>query len=156
MTRLAILVAALRRRPWQVSAGCLAAGLAVGPRAPLLLAALCLVVPLVTPSTAAAAAAIVALAAGMFVADARLAALGSNALGPRIGHAVRADLTLQETPRATAFGWRVLASLGEDRVLVRGRGPTPAMSAGDVAAVFGSLRAPGSRDAWLLGRHVAA
>ncbi len=155
MTRLDAIGAALRRRPWQVFVGCLAAGLAAGPRVPLLLVALCLVVPLVTPSTAAAAAAILALAAGFVVAELRLAALGHNALGPRIGHAVRADLTLQETPRASAFGWRVFAKLGDDRVLVRGRGPTPSMSAGDVAAVFGSLRAPGHHDAWLVGRHVA-
>ncbi len=156
MRRLAILVAALRRRPWQLSTGCLAAGLAVGPRSPFLLLLLCLLVPLATSTAGTAAAAIVALALGAVVADARLAALGRNALGPRVGHAVRADLTLQETPRSSAFGWRVVARLGDDRVLVRGRGPTPTMTAGDIAAVHGSLRALGPRDGWLVPRHVAA
>ncbi len=142
------------RDPSTSGPSALALGLAAGPRAPVVLLVALVVIPLVSAGPAAALAALVALACGAGVAQARLAVLDRSSLETRAGHAVDARAVALETPRATAFGWRAIASLGGERVLLRGSGPAPPLSTGDLAQVRGGLRGLGPHDGWLRTRHV--
>ena len=156
MTTVARAIADARARPVHVVTAACVAGLAAGPRAPQLLVAAIVVVPLVCPGPLAALAALAALAGGAGLAHARLAALEHSSLTPRIGHAVRARVVVLETPRAIRGGWRATSSLAGARVLLRGGGGTPHLATGDLAAITGGLRPPGPRDDWLRTRHVGA
>ena len=156
MTGLGTLVEDVRARPVHVATAALALGLAAGPRAPAVLLVALIVLPLAAGGPLAALAALAALVGGAGIAQARLAELDHSPLAPRLGHAIRTRAVTLETPRATQFGWRAIASLGGEHVLLRGSGPAPPLSAGDVAQITGGLRALGPRDGWLRTRHVHA
>jgi competence protein ComEC len=146
---------ALARPATTVLAAALA-GLLLGPAGALALVPALAAAGLVagTPQRCALLLCTIVVAGG--VAHARTAALDRSALGPRMGHAVRASVPLLDTPRATAFGWRATALLRRERVLLQGAGRTPAFTEGEIVAVAGVLRAPGPREAWLRPRGMHA
>jgi len=125
------------------------AGLLLGPVGALALIPAVAAVALVAGTPQRGALLLCALVAAGGFAHARTVALDRSALGPRIGHAVRADVPLLDAPRATAFGWRATAALGGEHVLLEVQGRAPAWPEGAIVAVAGALRAPGPRDGWL-------
>ncbi len=96
------------------------------------------------------------LLAGMLLADVRGAALQHTTLGPRLGHDLRAQVVLLDTPRATRFGWRASAGFAGERVLLQGDGRAPAFPAGRVLDVRGVLRAPRPSEDWLRPKRLHA
>ncbi len=158
----------LRAHPWHTVLAALTIGLAAGPRVPaLVLVAAALLAAAAASGNAHAVACVVALCAGAAFADARLAALDRGLAAPPAGHGETPGVmgtgahaetilaTVLESPRATTFGWRVLARAGGRTLLVRGRGVTPTWSAGEEIRATGRLRPLGERDAWLRPRHVS-
>ncbi len=151
---------ALRAHPRHLLAGGLAVGLAIGWRSPLLLGALLLAAAVLAAAAQFGArlllALVVALISGALLADARLSALNSSQLSGLIGHAVRAEVTFTQAPRVSKFGWSALARLRGEPVLIRGSERAPQLAVGEIANVFGSLRALGEDDGWLAAQHVRA
>ncbi len=125
------------------------AGLVLGPRGELALAPAALAVGALSTSPRRAAVLLPALLAAATFAHARTAALDHSQLGPRLGHVVRVDSALLESPRTAARGWRASVMVAGERVLLLSAGRAPAAAAGDVVAVRGALRAPGPREDWL-------
>lgn len=151
---------ALRGHPRHLLAAGLAVGLAIGWRAPLLLAALLVAAAGLTITAQLGArllfALVLALICGALLADARLSALGASQLSGMIGHAVRGEVTFTQAPRASEFGWSALARLRGEPVLVRGSERAPQLAVGEIANVFGSLRPLAEDDGWLAAQHVRA
>ena len=155
--RLGHVRATIADRPWHLALSACVVGLVAGPRAPLLVLAAAAMLPLLARRPVAALAALAALFGGALLADGRLRALDTTALGPSAGHVIAADTTLLETPRAEAHGtWRAMVLLHGERVLLRSRTAPLALSAGDGAAVHGVLRRLGPPDRWLRTRHARA
>ncbi len=94
--------------PRHVALAAIVAGLLAGPRSPAALAAGAFVV-LLAHDALLAIAALVALLAGAWASDARLAALDRTALQPLLGQEVTVRATLLEHPRTRTFGVRVAA-----------------------------------------------
>ncbi len=136
-------------RPATALLAAVLAGLVLGPLGALAILPAVPAAGFVAGTPQRAALLLCALVAAGGFAHARTAALDQSRLGPRIGHAVRAEVPLLDTPRATAFGWRATAALAGERVLLQGPGRAPAWTAGEIVAVAGALRAPGPRDGWL-------
>ena len=142
--------------PATVLLGVLATGLVLGPGAELGLIPAAILIGLLCGTPGRAALLLPALVAAAGFGQARTTALDHSALGPRIGHALRADVPLLESPRATAYGWRAAVRLSGERVLLEGPGPAPGRAAGDIVAVAGALRAPGPHDGWLRPKGIHA
>ena len=151
------MIGALRARPLHVGLAAFVAGLALGPRWPLI--GLLVLAPVLARRMIVVLALAAALLGGAAVADARLAALDRSSLGPTIGHAVSVRVTLLEAPRVRAFGGReAIVGLGRERVLVRvSRGVAwPSGAVGSELGVSGGLQSLGSADGWLRSRNVHA
>lgn len=132
------------------------AGLVTGPLggvAPVLAAVLA---GAATRTPRMAALLLAGLVAGVLVGQARAAALERTTLGPHLGHDLRAEAELLETPRATRFGWRAAIALGGDRVLLQGDGEPPPLAAGRLLEVRGLLREPRAHEDWLRSRRLHA
>ena len=100
-----------------------------------------------------------AVIAGALVGHARIAALDHTRLGPQLGHALRADVTLLEAPRRRAFGVRAaVVRLHGERTLLRAgsRVRWPAAAVGAELRVRGVLTRLRRHDAWLARRGVHA
>jgi competence protein ComEC len=159
LTRAWALVHRLRGRPWHVGMAAFVAGLIAGPRAPVGVIGIALVVPVLASRTAVRVALLVAVLAGAVVAQGRLAAVDATHLTPRLGHAVHARVVLLETPRRRAFGTRVATvRLAGERVLLRaGRGVRwPTQRVGSVLAVRGGLESLPEHESFLRLRGVHA
>ena len=87
----------------------LVAGLLLGPRWPLALAAAVVTAVLLVRDATVALGAIAALLLGAAIADARLAVLDRTALAPLLGQTVDVRATLLEHPRARSFGTHTAA-----------------------------------------------
>jgi len=151
------MIGALRARPLHVGLAAFVAGLALGPRWPLI--GLLVLAPVLARRMIVVLALAAALLGGGAVADARLAALDRSSLGPMIGHAVSVRVTLLEAPRVRAFGGReATVGLGAERVLVRASlgVPWPSGAVGSELGVSGGLQSLGSADGWLRSRNVHA
>src|ERR671934_155151 len=117
---LIVVVLAVRARPWHAGMAAFVARLIAGPRAPICVLIVALVVPALASRTAARIALPIAVLAGGVVAQARIEVLDATHLTGRIGHAVDARVVLLETPRLQSFGTRVATvRLDGERVLVR-------------------------------------
>jgi competence protein ComEC len=151
---------ALRGHPRHLLAGALVAGLGIGWRSPLALAAVLLATAGLAVATRFGAPLLLALVAavvlGALFADARLSTLDRTQLTGLIGHAVRGEVVFTQAPRAGSFGWSALGRLRGEPVLVRGNDRPPQLAAGEIATVFGSLRPLGEGDGWLAAQHVRA
>jgi competence protein ComEC len=150
---------ALRARPWHTGTAALVAGLLLGPRAPLAVAPAALAAPLFASRAAVRLALTGAVVAGALIAQARLEAIDTTRLTPRIGHAVHARVLLLDAPRARAFGVReATARLDGERVLLRaGRGVHwPTERVGAVLAARGGLESLPASEAWQRARGVHA
>jgi competence protein ComEC len=135
------------------------AGLLAGPRAPVCV----LVVAVLVPALASCASVRVALPAvvlaGAVVAQARLAVVDATHLKARIGHAVSGHIVLLETPRPHAFGTRVATvRFAGERVLLRaGRGVRwPTQRVGAILGVRGGLEPLPQHESFLRVRGVHA
>jgi hypothetical protein len=134
----------------------LVAGLLMGPRWALALAATALLALALARTTGVALGALAALVAGAGFADARLGALDRSALAPLLDRTVNVRATLLEHPRTRRFGTRVVAArlLSQpgrgERVLIRVpsrvRWPTSA-GPGSELILRGRLTALGLHDA---------
>lgn len=147
---------AVAGRPGTAVLAGLLAGLVAGPRSTAALLVAAVLVGIVARTPRAGALLLVALVAGTLIAGARGAALDRTALAPRMGHDLPARIVLLDTPRATRFGWRATAGLGEERVLLQGRGRPPRLVTGRALDVHGVLRSPGPGEAWLRPKRVHA
>jgi len=143
-------------RPATVLLGVIVAGLLLGPAGPLALVPAVAAAGLLAGSPGRAALLLTVLVAAVGFGAARTAALDRSALGPRLGHALRADVPLLDAPRATAFGWRAAAGLAGERVLLAGPGRVPPWPEGEIVGVAGALRAPGPREGWLRAKGMHA
>jgi competence protein ComEC len=154
----------LRARPRHLVLGALVAGMLTAPLAPR--------VVLLAAGTAAvlggrrglALAAAVAVLAGAFGAQARLAALDRTALPPLFGATVTARAVLLEQPRPARYGATALAQLrtgagAGERVLLRigRRVAWPPVATGAIVAVRGRLGPLGPFESYqrLRGAHAA-
>ena len=146
----------VEQRPATALLAALLAGLLCGPAGVGAQALAALGAGAVSRTPRAAGLLLLAVLAGALTAGARGAALERTALGPRLGHDLRAAAVLDETPRATRRGWRAGAELAGERVLLQGTGGPPRLETGRVLAVAGVLRAPRSGEDWLRVRHVHA
>ncbi len=137
-----------------------ALGLAVGWRSglilALLLAAVLLAAVICPKLTVAAACAAAALLLGVGLANARLSALDDSRLAALVGHAVAAPVSFRQAPRAGPYGWSAAATLYGAPVLLRGSGPPPPITIGQIARGEGSLRPLGPNDGWLASQHIGA
>ncbi len=149
---------ASHRRHVALAAAALA--LAVGWRSGLILALLLaatLLAALLCPKlTVAAACAAAALLLGVGLANARLSALDDSRLAALVGHAVAAPVSFTQAPRAGPYGWSAAATLYGAPVLLRGSGPPPPITIGQIARGEGSLRPLGPNDGWLASQHIGA
>ena len=148
--------AAVAARPATALLVALLAGLVAGPRGAGALVAVVVAAGLASRTPRVAALLLGAVIAGALVAGARGAALDRTALGPRLGHDAAVHVVLLDTPRATRTGWRAAAGLGDERVLLQGRGRPPGLAAGRMLDVRGLLRAPGRGEAWLRPKRLHA
>jgi competence protein ComEC len=158
-TRVAAWLHAVRARPWHAGVAALAAGLATGPRSGIAVAAAAVIASLLGRRGAVRLGLVVLVLAGATFAHARVQAQDATRLGPRIGHAVRAEVVLLEAPRERSFGARVATvGLEGERVLLRARRDVrwPVAPIGAVLAVRGGLEALPEREAWLRARGVHA
>jgi competence protein ComEC len=157
--RARVIVAEIRARPWHMGLAALSVGLALGPRVPLAVVGAAVVVPLVAPRVAIRVVLVIALLAGAVLGQARLQAIDSTRLGPRIGHAVVGRAVLLEPPRRRPYGARVatVRLLGE-RVLLRAARQVrwPSERVGSVLFVRGGLERLPDYESWLRGRGVHA
>jgi competence protein ComEC len=152
-------LAELRARPLHLGLAALVTGLVASPRAPLVVFAALLVIPVLAGRTLAALGAAAALLSGAVLADTRLGALDATRLGERLGHATRAYVTLLDAPRARPAGGRMaVVRLGRERVLLRTDAGVawPPARVGQELWVAGVLRAPGRSEDWLRARNVHA
>jgi competence protein ComEC len=151
--------------PRHVLLAAVVAGLLLGPRWPLSLAAAALVAVVLARDALLALVAIAGLVAGAAIAEARLAALDRTALTPLIGRPVDVRATLLEHPRERSFGTRVApVRLGSgpgrgERVVLRApahvRWPA-ASEPGVELAIHGGLAALGPFDAYERRRNAHA
>jgi competence protein ComEC len=135
-------LADVRARPWHVALGAVVVGMLAGPRAPVALLVVAVLLPALASRGAVRIALVAALLTGALVGQARLHAIDATRLGPRIGHAVSSRVVLLETPRHRPFGTRVATvRLDGERVLLRAqRGVRwPTERVGSVLAVRGGL-----------------
>jgi competence protein ComEC len=149
----------VRPRPAHTAAAGAAAGLALGPRWPIVALAVALTLPLVARTWMLRGAVAAVVIAGAFVGSARLHATQRTALGPDLGHALRGRATLLEAPRRRAFGVRVaVVRLRGEAVLLRAsRGVRwPRAEVGAVLAVRGGLEALPARESSYAARGVHA
>lgn len=131
-----------REHPWHMAIAAVVAGLAVGPRAPLVVLVLAIALPLLGARTRTRVALVAALLGAGIVGQARMHARDASALGPRLGHVVTGRVVLLETPRRRAFGARAaIVGLDRERVLMRaGRAVRwPNQRVGAILAVRGLL-----------------
>jgi competence protein ComEC len=153
------------RHPRHVLLAAVVAGLLLGPRWPLSVAAAALVAVVLTGRGLLALGAVAALLAGASIAEARLAALDRTALAALLGRASDVRATLLEHPRERSFGTRVAAirlasgpGRGE-RVLLRAsahvRWPAPS-EPGVELAIHGRFAALGAFDAYERRRNAHA
>ncbi len=149
----------MRPRPAHAAAACAAAGLALGPRWPLAVVALALVVPLLAGRAGLAAGLVAVLLGAAALGTARAHQLDHSALAPDLGHALHARMTLLEPPRRRMFGVRVAtARLRGEQVLLRaGAGVRwPAADVGAELDVRGGLERLPAREASYASRGVHA
>jgi competence protein ComEC len=159
VSRARVLIQAVRARPWHAGMAAFVAGLIAGPRAPICVVIIALVVPALASRTAARIALPIAVLAGGVVAQARIEALDATHLTGRIGHAVDARVILLETPRTQSFGTRVATvRLEGERVLLRASRTVrlPTQRVGAVLAVRGGLEPLPDRESFLRARGVHA
>jgi competence protein ComEC len=143
---------ATRERPRHAALALLVVALAAGPHVSggvLLAAAVAAAVlaSAVKPGARALGALLAAalLLTGALVGGARAAALERSALAPALNHAVREHVVVHDAPRPDAYGgWSSVVRLGEDPVLLLGRGPRPDVAIGDGLHVRGVLEPPGT------------
>ncbi len=144
----------------------LTAGLLAGPRWPLAVLALAVLVPALASRPPVALGAVALLLLGAVAADARLAALDRSGLGPLLDSTVRVRATLLDHPRTRAFGTRVAPvrlrsgpGRGERvllRVPARVRWPPGAAVPGREIAATGRLERLGAYDAYERRRNAHA
>jgi competence protein ComEC len=153
------IVAELRARPWHVALGALVVGLAAGPRIPVVVVVVAVVLPALASRPALRVVFVVAVLGGALFGQARLQAIDATRLGPRIGHAVSARVVLLETPRRRPYGIRVATvRLFGERVLLRAgrRVRWPTERVGSILAVSGGLETLPAFEGWLRARGVHA
>jgi competence protein ComEC len=120
VTRLSHAVAIARAHPWHVGIAAVVAGLALGPRAPLVVLAAATVLPLLGARASVRVVLVVALLGAGIVAQARLQARETSGLGQRLGHVVDERVVLLEAPRRRTFGIRAATvALDGELVLLR-------------------------------------
>jgi competence protein ComEC len=158
-SRARVIAGELRARPWHLGVAALVLGLAAGPRVPVVVVVAAVALPLAASRAAIRLVLVIALLGGAVVGQARLHAIDSTHLGPRIGHAVATRAVLLEPPRRRPYGVRVatVRLLGE-RVLLRAgrevRWPTERV--GSVLSVRGGLEPLPDHEGWLRARGVHA
>jgi competence protein ComEC len=150
---------AVRARHWHAVVAWLVAGLAVGWRWPV---ALLVMAPIAVASAGRGGLGLLlaaALLAGALIGAIRVAGLERTSLGPLMGHATRTRVTLEEAPRARAFGARAaVVRMHGERVLLRAgrRVRWPPEPVGSQLAVAGVLEPLTEHDAWRSRRGVHA
>ncbi len=142
--------------PATIALGVVLAGLVAGPVGEPAVAVAAVLTAAVSGTPRRGVLLLAILVAAAAFGHARTAALDSSGLGPRLGHVIRAQVPLLESPRGTAFGWRAAVGVAGERVMLQAHGHPPDLAAGDIVASRGVLRRPGVREGWMRPKGIHA
>ena len=145
----------IARHPWHLALAAAAAGLALAPAEPPLIAlvgisAALLLMSAIAGVAAAGALAAAAMSVGTLMGEARLDAIDRPSQALERGEHVSARATLLTAPRPTRFGWSAEVGLrngGAHLLAVAGSGvPKPRAPPGATLQLSGGIRAPRPAD----------